>query len=227
MRDHRTTEHGRANVRDNLSFILSKIAVVLLISVVMVLGALASVAWATPSQDPQRQTVPSPTPDPAVVDPVITKRGTPADALPGELVTFTLQVTNLGRDAAVGVVVVDEVPEYLHILTVTTTQGTVVIAGQRVIIDVGTVGPGFLVEITIATRVSDDVPAPIELLNAALLTSHNGGSRETPPVRVWIPGLLPETGRGDVEWTGLLVLSVALTGIGLVLLRSASFLRRG
>ena len=56
----------------------------------------------TPTRPPSR-----PTPSqPGVADPVIVKRGEPSEALPGEEVTFTLEVTNQGEEAAVDVVLV-------------------------------------------------------------------------------------------------------------------------
>jgi uncharacterized repeat protein (TIGR01451 family) len=63
-------------------------------------------------------------------DLVITKRGEPTEALPGEEVTFTLEVTNRGQAAAVDVVVTDDISPYLEILEVTTTQGTVTIESR-------------------------------------------------------------------------------------------------
>jgi uncharacterized repeat protein (TIGR01451 family) len=130
-----------------------------------------------------------------VPDLVIVKRGDPPQALPGEEVTFTLEVTNQGQAAAVDVVVTDDVPQYLEILEVTTTQGTVTIEGQTVTVEVGVVGPGFVVEIVIRTRLREDTPAPLEMENLAVLKSPNGGGeRRSSPVTVRIPSILPVTG---------------------------------
>jgi uncharacterized repeat protein (TIGR01451 family)/LPXTG-motif cell wall-anchored protein len=137
-----------------------------------------------------------------VVDPVITKRGEPAEALPGEEVVFTIEVTNQGQNAAVGVLVTDELPEYLEIVEATTTQGTVRVEGQVVYVEVGVVGPEFLVVIVIRTRVRPDAPIPLELQNVAVLHSPNGGNRTSPPVVITIPDevLLPQTGGTTVAW---------------------------
>ena len=169
----------------------------------------------TPSPTPTA--VPPVEPDVETVDPVITKRGEPREALPGEEVVFTIEVTNRGDNAAVDVVVTDEVAEYLEIVEVTTTQGTVLVEGQLVTVQVGVVGPGFVVEIVIRTRVRPDAPAPLDMVNIAQLTSPNGGNRTSPPVIVSIPATtqLPETGGVTVDWTILVRLSVGLVVVGL------------
>jgi uncharacterized repeat protein (TIGR01451 family) len=152
---------------------------------------------------PPPTAVPPAEPDVEPVDPVITKRGEPREALPAEEVVFTIGVTNRGQRAAVDVVVTDEVVEYLEIVEVTTTQGTVLVEGQLVTVEVGVVGPGFVVEIVIRTRVRPDAPAPLDLENIALLRSPNGGDRTSPPVIISIPGTtrLPETGQMTAAWT--------------------------
>ena len=63
----------------------------------------------TPTPTPTVTPTPLPTPTPAVgiADPAITKRGEPEQAHPGEEVTFTLEVTNYGKQSAVDVVVTD------------------------------------------------------------------------------------------------------------------------
>jgi uncharacterized repeat protein (TIGR01451 family) len=130
-------------------------------------------------------------------EPVIRKRVEPTAALPGEEVVFTIEATNEGQEALVGVVIVDEVPEYLEILEVTTTQGTVHVEGQTVWVEVGTIGPGFLVEIVIRTRVRDDVPRPHEIENVAVMRSYNSHDRETSLVVITVPiERLPPAGGG-------------------------------
>ena len=163
---------------------------------------------------------PTPTPRPGAPDLAIAKRGEPPEVSPGEEVTFTLEVTNRGTESAVGVVVTDEVSEYLEILEVTTTQGAVTVDGQKVTVDVGVVGPGFTVEIVIRTRVREDAPAPLEMENVALLTSPNGGDRISQTVTIKVPRLLPVTGKLPPAWltpvlVGILV-TLALVGGGLV-----------
>lgn len=159
--------------------------------------------------------LPTSTPQIGVADPVITKHGEPEEALPGEEVTFTLEVTNQGQQSAWGVVVTDVIAEYLEILEVTTTQGTVTIEGQTVKVEIGVVGPGFVVEIVISTRVREDTPAPLDVENAALLTSPNGGDRTMLPVTIHIPGpLLPPTGKVTIPCLAWAILGSGLAALG-------------
>jgi uncharacterized repeat protein (TIGR01451 family) len=143
-------------------------------------------------------------------EPVLRKRVEPTQALPGEQVVFTIDVTNEGEEAAVGVVVTDEVPEYLEILGVTATQGAVHVEGQTVWVEVGTIGPGFWVEIVIITRVRDDVPRPHEMENVATMRAHNTRDRETSPILITVPADgMPTTG-GDA-WIVWLVCIAAFS----------------
>jgi uncharacterized repeat protein (TIGR01451 family) len=147
-------------------------------------------------------------------DPAILKRVEPAEALPGEEVTFTLEATNRGQESAWGVVVTDEVSEHLQILEVTTTQGTVTIEGQKVTVDIGVIGPGFVVEIVIRARVREDAPVPLELENVAVLTSPNGGYRTSQTVTVMVPTpMLPVTGGQLVLWPAYVLLGLLLAPV--------------
>jgi uncharacterized repeat protein (TIGR01451 family) len=152
---------------------------------------------------------------PTEPDPVIIKRSEPSEALPGQEVTFTLEVTNQGNESAVGVVVTDEVSEYLEILEVTTTQGTVTIEGQKITVDIGVVGPGFVVEIVIRARVRDDAPSPLEIENFARLTSHNGGERISQTVILTVYRPLPVTGGLPAPWLICVLLGGALMAAGM------------
>jgi uncharacterized repeat protein (TIGR01451 family) len=152
------------------------------------------------------------------VDLAISKTGDPSKVLPGEDVTFTIMVANHGQHTAVDVVITDQVPQYLDILEVTTSQGTVAIEGQEVTVEVGDVGAGFAVEIVICTRVQPNVSAPITLENVALLDSPNGGSRTSPPAMVTIsdplPPLMPDTGRVSFSWMAAMILGTAFSILG-------------
>lgn len=158
---------------------------------------------------------PTPRPKQLPVDPVVTKRSDKQTAEIGEEVVFTIEATNRGEEAAVGVVVSDEVSEWLEILGATTTQGTVNIDGQTVTVDVGVIGPQFVVQIAIRTRIREETPAPIEIENLAVLRSPNGGERRTPPVIVRVPTYLPETGRQHELWPLLLLFGLVAIGSGL------------
>jgi len=171
-------------------------------------------------ETPTRPPTSTPKPKDDAPDLVIVKRCEPSEVLPGDEVTFTLEVTNRGQESAVGVVVTDEISEYLEILEVTTTQGTVTIEGQTVTVDIGVVGPDFVVEIVIRTRVRDDTPAPVEMENVAVISSPNGGDRTSQTCTQKASQVLPVTGRLLELWPtnvllGLL-LAVVLLGGGVV-----------
>lgn len=152
----------------------------------------------------------TPTPGVSIADPAITKRGEPSLALPGELITFVIEATNTGQSAAVDVVVTDTVPDYLDILNVTSSQGTVTVDGQQITVEVGTIGSGYVVEIVVETRVAVNAPVPLDLSNVATLSSPNGGEHTSPPATIVVPILrMPETG----EQTGQIAPGIALIGL--------------
>jgi uncharacterized repeat protein (TIGR01451 family) len=146
---------------------------------------------------------------------VIVKHGHPSDALPGEAVDFSLQVSNQGTDAAVDVVVTDEVPEQFEILSVETTQGVVTIQGQTVTVEVGVVGEGFAVDIVIHTRVKEDVATPVQVENLAILTAANSGERTASDTTTILSISLPITGFSDAS---VLTLVIASAGVALLVL---------
>jgi uncharacterized repeat protein (TIGR01451 family) len=176
----------------------------------------APVDTPTPTSVPADTPTPTPVRRPPEVDPVITKVGGPAVALPGDEVTFTIEVTNRGQAAAVDVVVTDDVPAYLEILGVTTTQGTAYAQGQKVVVEVGTVGQDFVVRIVIRTRVRPDTPAPVEMENVAVLRSPNAGELWTSPVIIRVPALMPETGYSTTFWAILVMAGALLIALGIV-----------
>jgi len=161
-----------------------------------------------------------PTPRPVEIRPVITKWALPQQVSPGEQVTYTIQTTNVGRDAPIDVVVTDIVSEHMEVITATTTQGTVDIAGQTVMASVGVIGQNFVVEVEIVARVRDDAPAPLEIENYATFNSPNGGNHRSQPVIVSVSGpgsgsaaLLPVTGWTDVHWGILLVVAIGIAAV--------------
>lgn len=149
------------------------------------------------------------------VDPVIVKHGDPSEAMPGEAVDFSLQVSNQGQDAAVDVVVTDEVPEQFEVLSVETTQGTVTVQGQTVTVEVGIVGEGFVVDIVIHTRIREDVAAPMQVENLAILTAANSGERTASDTVTILSVSLPVTGVSDAS---VLTLIIAAIGVAVLVL---------
>lgn len=167
----------------------------------------------TPTQPPAKST-PTPTrPSSSPCDPVISKRVEPSQVRPGDEVLFTIEVTNRGQAGAVNVYVVDDIPEYLEILDVNTSQGTWKQEGQKITVEIGVIGEGYVVEILIHARVRDDAPVPLSIENVAVVRSDNcpDPSARVDLLIVGDPDRLPVTGGFSTWW-----LLAALLGTGLV-----------
>ena len=159
----------------------------------------------------------TPPPRREIADPVIFKSAEPTEAKPGGEVAFTLYVINNGNVGAVGVVVTDDVPAYLEIVGVTTTQGEITIDGQRVTVQVGTIGPAYEVTIVIRTRVRPETPAPLTVENVAILSCPNCHDRWARTL-VDITGPdLPVTGGLGTWWMVAACLGTGLVGLSLAL----------
>jgi uncharacterized repeat protein (TIGR01451 family) len=170
-----------------------------------------------PTPTPTRESTKEPKAE--FADPVIVKSVDPAEAKPGEEVAFTLRVFNQGNIAAVDIVVTDDIPAYLEIIEVTTTQGEITIDGQRVTVNVGTVGPDYEVHIVIRTRVRSETPAPLTLENVAILACPNCHDRwARTEVDIIGPGL-PVTGGLGSWWMVAACLGTGLVGLSLALSR--------
>jgi uncharacterized repeat protein (TIGR01451 family) len=149
---------------------------------------------------------------------VIFKSADPTEVKPGEEVTFRLHLVNQGDGAAVDVVVTDDIPAYLEILKVTTTQGEVTIVEQRVMVHVGTMGPDFQVDIVIRTRVRPETPAPLTVENVAIMACPNCHDRWARAEVDILGPPLPETGGGlSVWWMVAACLGTGLVGLSLAL----------
>ncbi|MDW8300500.1 MAG: hypothetical protein RML95_14310, partial [Anaerolineae bacterium] len=174
----------------------------------------------------------SPTAVPAVgsllvADPVIVKLVEPRLALPGELVVYTLTVTNPSSVPASGIVVSDTVPSVLQIIGATTTQGTFTISGQVVIFDVGVVNPGQTVVLTVQARLRDDAPAPSDVTNTGELRHRTGNPKVSSATLRVTRGRLPATGLPPAEPINLgEALLLLLLGFSLVFGGALLWLRR-
>jgi uncharacterized repeat protein (TIGR01451 family) len=209
---------------------------VLLVGVLLILGGLEAAAapsgvpalgitvtptpTSTSTPTPTPTFMPTPTPvshDPC--DPVITKRVEPTEVRPGDAVLFTIEVTNKGHQGAVNTFVIDDVPEYLEILDVDTSQGTWRQEGQKIIVDIGVIGQDYVVVILIYTRVRDDAPAPLTLENVATARADNcPDPRAQAVLRIVGEPAMPLTGGFSTWWllaailgTGLVAASLALS----------------
>jgi LPXTG-site transpeptidase (sortase) family protein len=94
-----------------------------------------------------------------IIDPAVTKYGSPEAAAPGDTVIYTITVGNTGSTIATGVVLTDTKPAFIDILTVLIDPNpggiyTAVITGDTFTIDFGDLDPGETYTITVITRVN-------------------------------------------------------------------------
>jgi uncharacterized repeat protein (TIGR01451 family) len=139
---------------------------------------------------------------------------------PGDEVLFTIEVTNKGQQGAVNTFVIDDIPEYLEILDVDTSQGTWRQEGQKIIVDIGVIGQDYVVVILIYTRVRDDAPAPLTLENVATVRSDNCPDPQALAVlRIVGEPAMPLTGGFSTWWLLAAILGTGLVAVSLALSR--------
>jgi len=159
-----------------------------------------------------------------VEDPQISKSADPSLLIPGDIVTFTLTVTNKGSLAAQNVTVVDPIPAPLIVQSATTSQGTYAINSNTVTFTIGTVNPGAVIILTVKARVPANAAVPSELVNVATLNdSANSIRTASTTVRI-TSGQLPSTGEhpDGVSPVGV----IAATGIMILLIAGVTIARR-
>jgi len=107
-----------------------------------------------------------------VIDPAVAKSGDPSFASVGEVVTFTLSVTNNGDADADNVMVTDELPLFLSITEVVVAPSgpPVTILGNTVTVDFDTLSPTEVYTVTITTIVNS-LASPPGGTNIATLTT--------------------------------------------------------
>ncbi len=148
----------------------------------------------------------APTGQIGAVDPAITKLGDPSLAKPGEIVTFTINVTNHGTVAATNQSVEDTLPDLLLYVSASTEQGTVSFDGKTVKFLLGTVNPGQVIKLTVVTRVRPDAKPPVDVVNVARL---DGTLTSSAPIHI-TQGSLPATGEHPEDAANNMPMSVLL-----------------
>jgi uncharacterized repeat protein (TIGR01451 family) len=150
----------------------------------------------------------------------ITKTANPTEVLPGDLVTFVIQVCNVGDKVCEDVVVSDDLPDELEVVSASASQGRAVVVGNDVRAEFGDLIPGACAELTIVARVRDDVDLCTQLENVATIDDLISNR-----VTLVVP-CLPESGEfaaqsgettTQVMVMGLLVVGVGLLATGLAL----------
>jgi uncharacterized repeat protein (TIGR01451 family) len=113
-------------------------------------------------------------------------------ALPGETVTYIIQVTNTlrlpdgGPQAMGAVMVTDLLPETLTPVTATTTLGAVEWWGNLLTVDVGDLPPAQAVTIAVTTKVRNDLPPATAITNRASLLHTGHVAVQTPNIKVMV-----------------------------------------
>lgn len=110
----------------------------------------------TPAPPPDPPSAPAP---PAVADPAVAKSVDRAVVALGELLRFTITVTNQGNTAAIGVIVEDTLPSYLEYVSASVERGQVVTSGPTVGFWIGRVEPGEVIRGEIVARMVSFPPA--------------------------------------------------------------------
>jgi uncharacterized repeat protein (TIGR01451 family) len=148
----------------------------------------------------------------------ITKTADPTELLPGDLVTFVIQVCNVGDDTCKDVVVSDDLPDELEVVSASASQGRAVVVGDDVRAEFGDLLPGVCAELTIVARVRDDVDLCTQFENVSTI-----GDLISNRVTLIVP-CLPESGETpaqssaiatQVAVVGLLLAGMALLATGL------------
>ena len=162
---------------------------------------------------------PTPTPG-TVISPVsISKTVNPSNGVPNDIITFSIQVRNNETQPQTNVVVTDRILDFLEIVSVTTTKGTVAINGQDIRVDIGTLEPGETVTITITARIRPTAQPGDTGINVADVTSTNPAGTSTSvtsnPVAISV-GQAPPSGLPDTSAAG--GVNIWLIGGGFLLL---------
>ena len=202
---------------------LIHLTIATLLSLTFLLGQPATAAGPalgfteTPSLETETATPETRTPPPPVCRLEITKTADPTDVFPGGVVTFVIEVCNVGNKTCEDVVVSDALPDELEAVSASASQGRAVIEGNGVRGEFGDLEPGACATLTIVARVRADVPPCTDFTNVATV-----GDVVSNIVTLTVPCLLPESGR-----TTSLAIVVGLVVVGLGLLATGLALKTG
>jgi len=143
----------------------------------------------------------------------IVKSASPTEVLPGDLVTFNIQVCNEGDATAASVIVSDKLPSELALVSASASQGVVMVEGDGMRAELGALLVGECATVTVVAQVRADVELCAKIRNVASVGNIYSDAM------VNVACLLPESGR-VVPLTaaaGLLAVGVGLLVVGAVL----------
>jgi uncharacterized repeat protein (TIGR01451 family) len=90
--------------------------------------------------------------------------------MPDQKVTFEIRVSNPGEAAVTNVVVVDNVPSEMEVLSAAASSGNLTIDGQKVSLEQDVLEANQTVTLTIQVRIKASVPVPYAIDNQACVT---------------------------------------------------------
>lgn len=125
---------------------------------------------------------------------LITNSVSPAFAIPGQIVTWTITVTNRGNIAANDVEVRAAFAEQLDILSATCTFGTLTQAGQAIQVTYSQLDPAQSSVITVQTLIRRDTPLPFFISTRAELVAPDNAAAQYASATVVSASQLPHTG---------------------------------
>ncbi|MCL4877924.1 MAG: sortase [Anaerolineae bacterium] len=140
----------------------------------------------------------------SIVDPAITKIGSVSQALPGEVVTFTINLTNPSSTAITNVTVVDPLNGLLVFNSATSTQGTSTFnsTNNTVTFNLGTVAGNATVTMTVTVTVSTLATPGTQINNTATLNYTEGPAETSPIATLTIPSPTTPTPTATATTTG-------------------------
>jgi uncharacterized repeat protein (TIGR01451 family) len=159
----------------------------------------------------------------AYADPIITKSVEPPFSLPGEQAIWSISISNPSGVAAQNILVVDEAPAELEILSATATDGTVVVDGQKITFTQPILNSLGSTTITIVTRVRPDTSVPFIIANRAIMTGDNFNPKESTAILLSLTEL-PAT--GETPFLSIVLRFIALIGAGAAALIAGLWFRR-
>ena len=155
-----------------------------------------------------------------LLDPTIVKLVSPALALPGEDVVWTIIVTNPNAGNQLdNVSVTDNMPAEFEIISAATNSGTVATTGQTIDWQIGILAPQQEVSLVVVTRLRQGavIENPV-IINTAVLMTEARASAEVNVIEQ-----LPET--GEVPWWQTLLMGIGAVVAGLISLTAIAYAR--
>ncbi len=190
---------------------------------------LTSTATSTFTASPTHTAGPSPTVT-GTLQPnaIITISVTGSPAQVNQNLTFTIKVSNIGTGPTRNNVVSDSFATYFDVLTVTSTQGTVIKQTHSFNVSIGDVNPGIVITVVATVRVNSTLTRTETTTNTALLSYYdalNNAIQKTAGVTYQVVfQTLPGTGELPLNWRDASISLAALIPGALLMIAGAVLL---